>query len=380
MSRDSSIDALKGLAITLVVLGHAILDAGALPHAAGLVDKGSFSISIATASNLALSMLYTFHMPLFAFVSGLVMWPPRKYSLGSSVVGRLKSLIVPYLAWFTVFYIVRWAPHPSGGFGVALMDEVTGHGGLWYLYALFICSIFVVALSNVRGSMWLLSASAVAAIACSTGLLFAVPDVLYLNMVLWIYPFVVLGYLVGPLKEKLVERRRALLGVGLAAFLPLFYLRHPVDVPSIQPITRIGSAAGAIGGSSGHVLAALFSVIVPVLLYACATAAVVALYGAYVGRTGPAIDVQAWLGRKSLGIYAIHGSVLWFMSSHGLKNPVLLTALVIGIAVLGTMALERTPVLGHILLGQKWSFPMRRKVATEPSIASESAVPEGGAA
>lgn len=354
LSRDRSVDALRGLAITLVVLGHAILDAGAVLHGGqGLVNMGPFWVPLATASNIPLSLLYSFHMPLFAFVSGLVMWPRRNHPLGAGIVSRSRSLLVPYLAWFVVLYAVNWSPHPTGGFGPALVDAVVGRGGLWYLYALFICLVVMLCLARAPGSRWVLPASAMVAVACSTGLIFRIPEVLYLSSVLWIYPFAVLGYMVGSLRTQFLEHRLPIVATSAVAFLPLFYLRQPVDVPSLQPITTLAATVRGAGIGGGHALGLLISVLVPSLPYACAATAVIALYGLYLGRGGRAIDAQAWLGRKSLGIYAMHGPVVWWLASHGVRDIALLTLLSLGVSAMSTALIERTPLLGSVLLGQR---------------------------
>lgn len=349
-ARDASVDALRGLAIILVVLGHAILDAGAVLHGGPrMVNMGPFWIPLSTASSVPLSLLYSFHMPLFAFVSGLVMWSPRERPLRHGISSRARGLLVPYAAWFLVLYAINWSPHPAGGFGSALLDALVGRGGLWYLYALFVCTTVVLCLAKSPRSRFVLPASALVAVAFSTGWLFAVPDFLYLSWVLWIYPFVVLGYLVAPLRTQALDRRWLVVAVGLVAFLPLFYLRYPVHVPSLQPINRIRAASGAVGVVAGHVLPFLTAM----LPYACASAAVLAPVGAYLGRGGWVIEAQAWLGRRSLGIYAMHGVFTWWFASHGLKDVFVLTLLSLGLSALATAALERTPVVGGLLLGQR---------------------------
>jgi hypothetical protein len=207
--------------------------------------------------------------------------------------------------------------------------------------------------AQAPGSRWVLPASALGAVVCSTGLIFRIPDVLYLSDVLWIYPFAVLGYMVGPLRSQFLEHRLPIVAVGATAFLPLFYLRQPVDVPSLQPITALAATIRGAGISGGPVLGLLISVLVASLPYACAATAVIALYGLYLGRGGRAIDAQAWLGRKSLGIYAIHGPVVWWLASHGVRGVVVLTLVSLGVSVMSTVLIERMPLLGLALLGQR---------------------------
>ncbi|MDR3686262.1 MAG: acyltransferase family protein [Coriobacteriia bacterium] len=353
MPRDNSVDALRGLAIALVVLGHAILDSAAVLHGGpGMIDMGPFWIPLATAWSLPLNVLYSFHMPLFAFVSGLVMWPPRGRSLAEGIASRARSLLVPYFAWFVILYATNWSPHPSGGFGPALLDALLGRDGLWFLYALFVSTAVVLCLERVARPRWVLSLAALVAIACSSGFAFAVPNVLYLSDVLWIFPFVVLGYLMGPFKSHVIEHGRLVAASGFVVFMPLFAMRYPVEVASLQPINRLTALLGrsAPGGTTPGLTVSSLSVLLP---YACGCAAVVALYGLYLGRTGTAIDIQAWLGRKSLGIYAMHGPVVWWLASHGVRDVAVLTSVSLGLCVLATALLERIPLLQAVLLGQR---------------------------
>ena len=367
MPRDSSVDALRGLAIILVVLGHAILDSAAVLHAGpGMVDMGPFWIPLATAWNLPLNVLYSFHMPLFAFVSGFVMWPPRGRSVAEGVTSRARSLLVPYFAWFVILYATNWSPHPAGGFGPALVGALLGRDGLWFLYALFVSTAIVVCLERVPRSRWVLSIVALVAVASSSGWAFAVPNVLYLSDVLWIFPFVVLGYLMGPFRAQVIEHRWLVVAFGCVVFVPLFILRYPVEVASLQPISHLLTASlspSAPGGALSGVAASWLAVVLP---YACACAAVAALCGLYLGRAGAAIDVQAWLGRKSLGIYAMHGPVVWWFASHGVREVVVLTCISLALCALATALIERIPLLGAVLLGQ-WRRPQSGAPEGAPS-------------
>ena len=138
----------------------------------------------------------------------------------------------------------------------------------------------------------------------------------------------------APLRAQAFDRRWLVVAVGLVAFLPLFYLRHPVHVPSLQPINRIRAASGAAGVVAGQVLPFLAAM----LPYACASAAVLALLGAYLGRGGWVIEAQARLGRRSLGIYAMHDVFMWWFASHGLKNVIALMLVALGLSALAGFA------------------------------------------
>jgi fucose 4-O-acetylase-like acetyltransferase len=317
-----------------------------------MVNMGPFWIPLSTATNAWLSVVYSFHMPLFAFVSGLVMWPARRSSRTVGITSRVRGLLVPYIAWFLVLYAINWSPHPTGGLGPALLGAAIGRGGLWYLYALFICAAILLLVERIPHAEWVLPASALAAVACSTGRIFAVPDVLYLTDVLWIYPFVVLGYMTAPFKSHILQHPWRIIVAGLAVFVPLFYLRYPIHVPSLEPVNHLPTLVGATGAVGARSLGTVVPLLIALVPYLCALAAIAALCGLYLGRGGRAIEAQAWLGRKSLGIYAMHGPVMWWLASHGLKNVAVLATLSLGVCLMATAVLERTPWLGAALLGR----------------------------
>ena len=68
-NRIQYIDRLKGLAIILVVIGHLI---------AFTTDNDG--------PNPVNQLIVSFHMPLFMFLSGFVISPPKQYSVNSNVI------------------------------------------------------------------------------------------------------------------------------------------------------------------------------------------------------------------------------------------------------------------------------------------------------
>ena len=74
------IDTAKGIGIILMVLGH--------------IGLGSY----------AYSSIYSFHMPLFFFISGLLFSAPDKRKL----VKRCKTILIPYFSLGLVYLAVDW--------------------------------------------------------------------------------------------------------------------------------------------------------------------------------------------------------------------------------------------------------------------------------
>jgi fucose 4-O-acetylase-like acetyltransferase len=363
VSRDDSIDALRGLAIVLVVVGHAILFTSWVRHpGAGLVQEGvTFWIPVKTATNWFFSLIYSFHMPLFAFVSGLVMWPPRDHPLIAQILRRARRLLVPYMAWCLILVLVARSALdlPSESPGRVLVDLVVGRGGLWFLYALFICAAIVICLARSPRPRWLLTVSALVAVVWSTGVV-AVPNVLYLGDVLSIYPFVVLGYMLGSLKSQFSEHRRLAVALGVIVFLPLFCLENPTTLSRVSPIGQVLATIQHLSVTMHHAgLRGGFALLLSSMLlsrlatYLCACGAVLALYGLYTRRGGKVIELQAWLGKKSLGIYAIQFPALIWLIAVGVRNVFVLSLLALAVAAGLTAVLERIPLLDIVLLGKR---------------------------
>jgi fucose 4-O-acetylase-like acetyltransferase len=133
------IDQAKGIGIFLVVLGHTLR---------GL--KASQIIPDSRAFRLTDSWIYSFHMPLFFLLSGL--FAERRIDRGARafVRDKLATLAYPYLVWSVLqtlaqFATSRYANHrPSlSDLGWILIEPILQ---FWFLYALFLISLFYYAL------------------------------------------------------------------------------------------------------------------------------------------------------------------------------------------------------------------------------------------
>lgn len=334
----------------MVVVGHAIVTAAVVSHSGpgyAEVAPGAFLPKSGT-QGLVLSLVYSFQMALFAFVSGILMRGSRKRPLAEQIGRRAWSLLVPYVLWFVITWFVAVGTWPLRfeGLGDAMRQLMLGTGpGLWYLYALFISSVVVYVLERLPASKYLLAASALAACWVMAGGV-RIPVYAHLGNLLWIHPFIVFGYLMAPAREWVIRHRWPLALGSFVAFVATFRLRHPYHVPKRQHMRRVAEKLGEIGLPIGVVLT-------HAVYYLCGAAGSIAVYALYIGRTGRLIRLQAWFGRRSLGIYAVHSALLpIFIRAHIANAPVI--ALVSFFSAAGlTYLLERTPILGDVLLGQR---------------------------
>jgi fucose 4-O-acetylase-like acetyltransferase len=361
LKRNASADSLRGLAIVLVVLGHSMVSVAWVYHAGPgltMLSDGHW-VSDSIALNPILNVIYAFHMPLFAFVSGLVSWRPRL----SPAVGQLKSrflgLVIPYFAWVVVYYFLTVRPPALEGLGLGLRAAAMNPwGGLWYLYALFECYVLLILIQRLPYSKWILAATALGAIALSATRIggshtFGVGDVIY------IYPFFVGGYLASEKADAIRSRRYLVAGISLAAFAVLLAARGPIWRPDMSWVLQASKDAAGFMHRTWHIRHSglATSLAGPVFVrYASSMTAIVALTALYSGWTGRLMDWQAWLGRRTLGVYAIHQILQVGLFALGVTNWVAMFALSLSISIGLTLVLERIPVVRGLLLGQ-WKRP-----------------------
>ncbi len=132
MARDryAWIDIAKGIAIILVVIGHAWRGL----NSAGIVPEDLF---------LALdARIYAFHMPVFFALSGFFVArslaaPPAKY-----VQSRIIRLLWPMVLWTYIFLLFKLAAGSAANTPVVVEDlliwPIPGYLHLWFLWALFL--------------------------------------------------------------------------------------------------------------------------------------------------------------------------------------------------------------------------------------------------
>jgi fucose 4-O-acetylase-like acetyltransferase len=135
--RDASIDALRGLAILLVVFGHSLQ-----------FTNPDFD------NNILFRIIYSFHMPLFMFISGYVTFFGQD-KIVSGFKKRAALLLFPFFSWAVVTFFVNavtedqlsW--HQAGIFFTNLVKS-PDNNGLWFLWVIFLISGIVVLLKMAK--------------------------------------------------------------------------------------------------------------------------------------------------------------------------------------------------------------------------------------
>ncbi len=285
------IDAARGLAILLVVLGHGIQ----------YTDP-------AFDANLAFRMIYAVHMPLFMFLSGYVTSQPQGMvsCRDQRFWHKLRDLLVPYVVWLPMGYLAAvWLQQPPGFSGsfAAFIGQVPRSPdlGLWFLLVLAECHLLLLLASmfGARPASWI----ALCLLLLINVLVLWAPDNNWLGLGLlrWHFFFFMAGHLLRRHQGFPPALRPAVMALIAFGLLATFWYRKsavPVDWLLGEPPGTVRQLAT----QGYHAVTALAGI-----------AAILGLVAA-AGRATWFAWPQRWLvylGTRSLHIYAGHYPFLY---------------------------------------------------------------------
>ena len=303
MKRIEYIDYAKCFAILFIVVGHIIQ-----------------SFSVWSTDDPLFKFIYSFHVPLFFFLSGYVAQMTREkgFSKGvrSFLLRKIETLLLPFLIWSLVInrYVDILSPQPT-----VLEVFQSPDRGTWFLLSLFLVQVACTPL--LRYQKWYVIALNIIALAvCS----YYINSFFYLNYMHWM-PYVV-GLIVAKWNKFVLSPMLATLALIIFMVCEILH-PHPV-MASIS----LGIA----------------------LLYVCGQI-----------KADNAISRQVLsIGQNTLGIYVLHYFFIWAVGHNvidmsGLHNTLTLTVLMIIAFVISivcvyiTRTLQYFPVVGYLLFGKR---------------------------
>ncbi|MDH5835570.1 acyltransferase family protein [Luteimonas kalidii] len=293
--RDPRIDAIRALAIVLVMLGHA----------RGIPETFQ-------------SLVFSFHVPLFFLLSGwLATAHGRARGDGTFVARQARGLLLPYLGFFLPAYgywlatrnigskAQRWGEVPWWD---PLQGALAGSGpglyvqpALWFLPALFVTAVAYRLLVRRPHARWL---APVAAVVCCAWIEAVLPLPVRLPWSLDLLPVCFCFYAFGAAlavhgRSPATPLPAGIVWLVVAAWLPLAWFNGRVDIN----LMRFGASAFAF-------------------LAAALLGSLVASQLATRLHRWPAV---AWIGRNTLLLLGIHFPVFFVLSGiravAGVESP-----------------------------------------------------------
>ena len=207
--KNHTIDTVKGIAIFLVLCGHVI------QYAITLKGQDYFL-------NPEFKVIYTFHMPLFVFISGyLVAFSLKRRNLWDVFKSRCQSLLVPCVTWGVLGGITSYLVYVMEG-----QDLGSGAWFIWFLFTLFMVSALLLL------SLYLQRYVGIASFILVYVLLLLIPynSEWSLHNIKWFYVFYVAGYAMGSkaitIPSPSMPPAFAALILGLFVVLTSFWTRN----------------------------------------------------------------------------------------------------------------------------------------------------------
>lgn len=300
--RNRRIDALKFLAIAMVVLQHVL----------------NLRWEFKGLAPWLVEAMMAFNMPLFIFMSGYVLLGREGRSPVHFLRGKALAILVPYFAWILVGLPLRGIPVTDwpARLARAAIDPSAGLQ-MWFLYVLFISFlVFAVVRALSRGSHMALAASGIVVAVLP---LLPIAHTNLANRLAWLYPFLIAGYLVAARRRRLQGWDILIAIAGLIAFPVLF----AAGIDGVLDRFAIGLAG--IAGSWGVMRLQPDRVIAPL----------------------------AWGGERTLGMYGGQMVLMPFLVTGSGWLGAIATWLLVVFGALGlTVLLERTAVTRALFLGR----------------------------
>lgn len=319
------LDSLRGGAILLVILGHCL-------------QTGDWY------NDYVWNLIYSFHMALFMAVSGFVSY--RESLVWTTIKKRALELLLPFFSWSLAVAFVL-------GNGISTFIKMLRYpdSSLWFLWVLF----FIILLTHV--SCWLAKILRVkqelvtlfVAIALSLSMVLFEIRIFGYQFIAFHFLFYSLGFYMRKYQERLfVTKLPFLVVVGLLWFGGAsFYRMH--DLPFF--LEGIPLPSSLMVYAYRFVVAALAIVFM------------LPLSSLLLEKKNAINSILAYLGKISLGLYAVHLTFLHFAGSvyeylfkseaAGTTYACIMFPALTVFSVLVVVALQRIPILSLLLLGKK---------------------------
>ena len=200
-------DFVKGIAIYLVILGHAIQN----------IYYGGADFE----NNPIFCFIYGFHMPLFACVSGYFLENfLKKYSLKQGILRKAKTILLPCIVWAFGYYIIYVLKFRQFKSFIDFRDDILGAN--WFLWAIFYCSVISLIIVQFDKSLWKISIILIV-------VNFLIPDYYNTTGYKVLFPFIILGVMIKryDLLHKFLQMKNRIQWIIIASLGILYLSLYP---------------------------------------------------------------------------------------------------------------------------------------------------------
>lgn len=282
--RNKRIDMLRGLAVFLMVWGHAVQ----------YLSSGDVHIF----ENSAFRFIYSFYMPLFMIISGYVYGLGfERHTVKEIILKRMTRIVYPCVLWASLSHWFAQGLNMVQG-ETTFISAVKGWPavltGHWFLWAVAACSFMLLPYKRLTG--W-------GFVVLQIPLLFLFRYLPTGNTTLFMYPYFVCGFFAGHADTKKCAVPIRLGTAVLALMFPVLLLHFRTE----HFIYETGVWLTGMQGGFRQIGIDVFRW----LIGFSGIAFVIVTGGALLGACGAAFEktksLFAWMGQVSLEIYLVQG-------------------------------------------------------------------------
>lgn len=342
MERNKEIDFAKGIAALLVIWGHTI----------ECFAEGQLWI------DRVHMFIYSFHMPLFMFLSGYVFF---MYSLKKrwwEIAEKSFYLLIPILIWGTVAFIRRDIIGENATFSFNNWVMSVTVAGLWFLYAVILNNIITISIFKLVNSSFFRS---ILFIFIFILMIISCEFIHSMRLITYMYPYFMGGGIAVSLHNKNLNMLKQYASVAitlLACLFPILLMYYSEN--AYIYVSGIAISSSEIGISA--------QIINNAYRWIIGFAGIAFCYRVLKEKNLPILitDRIVWIGKRSLQFYALNEIVYWvvpmikskinlvYRDSLGTHCIILgITVIEVGIIVLINKCIEKSKVLEFILFGRK---------------------------
>ncbi len=215
--RDAWVDYAKAIGIVLVIYGH--------------VARGVFNAGIpmdVPLYQLVDSIIYSFHMPLFFFLSGLFFFHSlRRRGRMTLAANKVDTILYPYILWSLIQGLIEvgLAHYTSGN--VTLTEVLSlwdPRAQFWFLYALFLVVVAAILIYRSERQVVLLGVLTLAVLAYVFQA--AIPSAFHSDYVVKNLVFFALGIWFSTVKDQLAAHAGRWAIAGIIGFVVAQFFFH----------------------------------------------------------------------------------------------------------------------------------------------------------
>jgi fucose 4-O-acetylase-like acetyltransferase len=311
--RDKRLDLLKGIAIVLVVLGHVIQN-----------NVSNFD------DNLLFKIIYSFHMPLFMFISGILSSNTRKFNL-QFIDKKFRTLVVPFVLWYILYYVIKGTYKEISIFEYIKMLIYSPDNGLWFLWILFLnyCALTLV--------VYLQSFNRYIPPILIIFILLLMPlkfNVLGLKLLGWHFVFFIFGYFISINKELFNKYNNFLFKISIIVYPLLLLYWHRTSGPIFLQNIELHPIFKEIVSLAYNYITAFSAIILMLNIVRKLS-----------------LNKLKWLGTKTIEIYSLHFIFLFGIGT-GIIRIITEFAIALVCSITVSQIISQSKLLRKLLFGR----------------------------